>query len=306
MKRIITIFALIMTGLSISLAANSMEVTRSSALVNFSNNVELNTCTMGIIKDLTGQTFGRLTAIKIVGTSKDRHKIWLCECECGGTTEVGNSSLKSGNTKSCGCLIKENKAIGERNRTHGLSRGDNSLYNIWRGIKKRCRLETDKDYPRYGAKGINITDEWFDSFEAFYRDMGERPSKDHSIDRIDNLKGYSKENCRWATRVEQQNNKNNNVLITFNGKTQTLAQWSVELGIKRKTLEIRLKNGWGIEKSFTTKVRKPKFYSYNKKQKKWRAYSNKVNGRYETLGCFDTETEAKACRLRYEKEVLNG
>lgn len=109
------------------------------------------------------------------------------------------------------------------------------MYEIWRGIKRRCGLTSYKGdglkYPTYKAKGITMCPEWADSLETFMNDMGPRPSKEYSVDRIDNSKGYYKENCRWATKKQQSNNQDRNKVIEFEGKRQTYAQWAQELGI---------------------------------------------------------------------------
>ncbi len=121
----------------------------------------------------------------------------------------------------------------------------------WNAIKARCQSKGCPEYLRYGAIGINICPEW-ENFDNFLRDMGPRSSLKYSIDRIDNSLGYYKENCRWATDVEQANNTSRNKFITFNNKTQTMAQWEKELGLKRKTLYDRFQRGWSIEKALTT------------------------------------------------------
>lgn len=159
---------------------------------------------MGKFNDLTGQRFGRLTVMKSAGKSSDRQYKWLCQCDCGKVIEVKSGNLHSGNTKSCGCLRKEQPAV--LNATHGESK--TRLYHIWCAMKDRCTNPHCSNYVRYGGRGITICDEWRNNYEPF-RDwaMSHGYRSNLSIDRIDNDKGYCPENCRWATLVEQARNK---------------------------------------------------------------------------------------------------
>lgn len=118
-------------------------------------------------------------------------------------------------------------------------------YQTWKSMRERCLCKTAKAYPRYGGRGITVCDRW-DSFENFYADMGDRP-ENHSIERIDNNGPYSPENCKWATDIEQANNKRNNRLLTYGGKTQTVPQWARDLNIKQGTIAVRLMRGLPIE-----------------------------------------------------------
>jgi hypothetical protein len=117
-------------------------------------------------------------------------------------------------------------------------------------MKQRCSDKGCKSYPDYGGKGIRVCKSWNDSFEKFAEDMGEPPSKSHTLDRKDPKKGYSKSNCRWATRQEQSVNKTNNVLLTFQGKTQTMSQWATELGLNYASFRSRIRRNWPLEKIF--------------------------------------------------------
>ena len=130
---------------------------------------------------------------------------------------------------------------------HGHSR--TVEHRIWCGIKSRCFNQTHKQFADYGGRGISMHPEWQKSFLSFLEHIGKRPTPKHSLDRIDNSKGYEPGNLRWATQEQQSNNQRSNRKLTHNGKTQTQAQWAKELGIKQGTLSLRLKSGMSIEQA---------------------------------------------------------
>ena len=204
-------------------------------------------------EDITGKVSGRLTAIERRGVNAQKRPLWLCECSCGNQKIVEESKLKSGHTRSCGCLKKE--AISKVNVTHRLSKA--AEYKIWKGIRTRCFNKEVKSFKNYGGRGITVDERW-SSFEAFFSDMGPRPSPEHSIERINNEGNYGPENCRWANVKEQANNRRSSHFITFNGITLTVTQWGEKLGFRNGTLSRRLMLGWPVEKALTTPVRKPK------------------------------------------------
>lgn len=195
---------------------------------------------MTIIKDLTGKRFSRLT---VIGRSPRRFPDgtgvwWICKCDCGNESEVSTAHLNTGHTKSCGCYNRE--LIGKSRRTHGQSKTRENA--IWCSIKQRCYNKNDAGYKNYGGRGIEMCSEWKDSFENFFTDMGLCP-EGMSIDRIDVNKGYSKDNCQWSTRAEQNNNRRNNIIIEHNGLSYTLGEWATVLGFHYCTLKTRYYQG---------------------------------------------------------------
>lgn len=199
--------------------------------------------------DLTGQQFGRWTAIER-GPKRKAQLTWNCICQCGNTGTVGTAQLTSGHSRSCGCLNRELTSKANT-RASGI-KGRPANYSVWHGIKNRCLNPKAPGYRLYGGRGITICPEWCSSFAAFDADMGPRPSPGHSIDRIDNALGYFKENCRWATPEQQASNKRTNRLETLEGKTMTRAAWARSLGLARETVGNRLKRGWPLARALTT------------------------------------------------------
>jgi len=187
---------------------------------------------------------------KIYGKNKYTIRECLFQCKCGKEFISGISSVKSGKTTSCGCAKSKPKTHGQASRTI-----QSSEWKTWKGIKKRCYNDKEKYYYLYGGKGITVCDRWLNSFENFFEDMGEKPSKNHSLDRINGNKGYFKENCRWATNFEQNRNKSNNQFLTFEGITKCIQDWAKEYNMNYATLLFRLKNWNDIKKSLNTPVK---------------------------------------------------
>lgn len=197
---------------------------------------------------LPGQRFGRLVVTEIIGGRTRR-----CQCDCGHETIVERCNLTSGNTQSCGCLRAEVEKVASLK--HGQTcRGEWSrAYTIYHGMRQRCLNPNNPRWLDYGGRGITICDRWLDSFESFLSDMGE-PLDGHSLERVDNNGPYCKANCVWATNTEQARNNRSNRLLTFRGKSQSLAAWADELGISYFTLHSRLRRGWSDEETLSGSV----------------------------------------------------
>ena len=189
---------------------------------------------------LDGQSFGRWTVISR-SESRNGFVYWRCQCECGTVKDVMGVNLVKGTSLSCGCYSKE---VATK---HGML--DSPEYQVWDHMKQRVRPNY-QDSHRYHDRGIGIDPRWEASFQEFYNDMGQKP-EGMTLDRIDNDKGYSKENCRWATVLTQARNKSTNLVITFNGKTQTAVEWAEELNINPITFYSRIRKGWTIERAIT-------------------------------------------------------
>lgn len=200
--------------------------------------------------DISGQRFGRLTVLQYVGIF-NRGARWKCRCDCGVEKNVNSHCLGRG-TFSCGCFHRDN--LVKRLTTHGMS-GRREFF-VWWDMKERCGNEKCKQFHFYGARGITVCERWVNSFANFYEDMGERPpGKGFSIERIDNSKGYSPDNCKWATSLEQARNTRRNHRLTFKGRTMCVTEWAGELNIPRAVLFYRIRRGWETKKILTTQFR---------------------------------------------------
>lgn len=189
--------------------------------------------------ELIGQKFGRLIVLEeCKERNKHNQKIYKCRCDCGNITYVRGYKLRSGYTKSCGCL---------RHETHALKHGKRHtrMYTIWLNMKDRCSNKNTPSYKNYGARGIKIFDDWLNDFQAFYDwSMNNGYQEDLTLDRINVDGDYTPSNCRWATAKQQANNTRKNVRLTYNNKAQTMMQWSEELNIPYGTIKTRHRKGW--------------------------------------------------------------
>ena len=190
-------------------------------------------------KDISGHKYGRLTAIECVGKNKHNYAMWRCLCDCGKETIVAGKSLWTGITKSCGCLNIESSTdrIVSLNKTHGKTH--TRLFRVWSSIKNRCENPNATNYSAYGGRGITICPQWKNDFDAFYEwamEHGYDPDAKrgvYTVDRIDNRKGYSPENCRLASSKEQANNRRNTRFVTVNGICKSTADWARYYGRNR-------------------------------------------------------------------------
>jgi hypothetical protein len=204
---------------------------------------------MGQSIDITGQRFGRLVALRLTARgsqSRSRSQRWAFKCDCGNEVELRKRNVMYGGTLSCGCLSIQTTV--ERSTTHGhAKRGSASCeYRSWADMHTRCGNRNRKDYKDYGARGITVCERW-ESFENFLADLGFKPSPQHSLDRIDPNGNYEPGNVRWATPIEQANNKRTNRLLTIGGQEATIAEHAREASIPYEVLLKRVNAGWSTE-----------------------------------------------------------
>ena len=211
------------------------------------------------IVDLTGQRFGRLAVIECVGVNKRHSTVWRVICDCGNEKIVPQPRLARGATRSCGCLARDTHT------KHGQC--GTPTYHSWADMKKRCTNPKQVRFERYGGRGISVCQHWQD-FANFLSDMGNKPSRKYTIDRIDNDGHYScghceeciknkwPANCRWITKSQQGKNRSYNVFLTHDGITLCLADWAEKLGMVYGTLHYRYRAGWSTKKMLETPVKK--------------------------------------------------
>ncbi len=202
-------------------------------------------------EDITGQIFNGILVKETI--HKDNKIRCICVCFCGRIFEGRKERLKSGITKSCGCIprnISREKSIKHGKHLH-------PLYQTWCGMHSRCYNEKQKSYERYGGRGIRVCERWH-NIENFITDMGLKPSISHTLERIDNDLDYSPENCEWATLIEQANNKRNSRLVEYNNETKTVSEWARIVGIQASTISYRILHGWTSEDALTIKPKEKK------------------------------------------------
>lgn len=200
------------------------------------------------INDISGQKFGRLTAIRPDGRYPSGNIKWLCECECGNFTHTSVAALKKGQSTSCGCYSSERMAA--YNTKHGGF--GTRLYEIWRQMHRRCYGTNTRAYPLYGGRGITVCEEWQEY--GPFRDwaLANGYTENLTIDRVDVNGNYTPLNCRWATMKEQANNKRNNHRITYSGETHTVSEWADIYGVNQVKLWDRLsRHDWNIGEALT-------------------------------------------------------
>jgi len=196
-----------------------------------------------------GSTHTNLT-IWAVGKKQGSYRYMaLCDCSCGTSPYLTRlDKVLAGLTQSCGCF---HAAVITK---HG--KWNHPLYPLWRGIVQRCTEPNNRSYPRYGGRGIKVCERWLNP-DNFISDMGPTYKKGLQIERVDNDRDYSPENCRWATQTEQQRNKRSNIRITLDGKTKVLSEWCKDFGVRYQLAWERIKlQGWHPHKALSTPARK--------------------------------------------------
>lgn len=211
---------------------------------------------MSAFINLIGKRFGLLVVIKRVDNDKYNKIRYLCKCDCGKEKIILRNSLTSKRTVSCGCVQKKRAKFA--NTTHKYT--GNPIYSVWQNMIQRCNNYKNRQYKDYGKRKIKVCYRWSsknkNGFINFLEDMGLPPTNKHQIDRINNDKGYFKENCHWVLPKINSRNKRNNHLIPFNGKELTIVEWSEITKINKKTIKGRIDRGWSPEKTLTAPVRK--------------------------------------------------
>lgn len=193
--------------------------------------------------DLTGLRFGRLVAIRQAANRK-KQSYWHCACDCGVTKDIQLGALRSGHSRSCGCLAKDKTRAAMS--THGATK--TAEYKVWRGIVDRCNYPTHNAYRNYGGRGVTNK---FGTFEQFFAELGARPSPKFTVERIDNNGHYEPGNVRWATRKEQAANTRRAIILEIGGVSRPLTEWAEISGVSAGTLHARLKRGWCASDALT-------------------------------------------------------
>lgn len=199
-------------------------------------------------RDISGARFGKLVIIERAGSKqtskKSRQTIWRCRCDCGGERLVVNGTLQSGRATSCGCA-RRGRGAKDGKRT--------ATYVSWQNMIGRCTNPNATGYDHYKKLGITVCERWR-TFDNFLADMGERPDRSFTLDRIDNNGNYEPNNCRWATKQRQANNRRTNILFNYRGAEYTLADLARATGVQKETLRCRLvrPGGWSVEDAINT------------------------------------------------------
>ena len=198
--------------------------------------------------DLTGKIFSSLTVLKVSPTKRGKNTEWICKCVCGKEICISGTLLTCKKQMSCGCL--KLKYLSESHKKHGhaslygMGGKRKPEYMVWQGMKQRCYYDKCISYHNYGGRGIKVCKRWKDSFENFLKDMGNRPTPKHSLDRINPNKNYCKSNCRWATSKQQSINKRHSVYITINGVKKHISEWAEETKVPHARIRQRLYRGY--------------------------------------------------------------
>ena len=206
--------------------------------------------------ELSGMRFGRLTVLAL-SHKKNQRYYWACSCDCGNFCAIAGNKLRNGHTQSCGCYKSYRNSVTHFKHGHCKSQKlRSSEHKTWGSMIQRCHDEKCKSYPRYGGRGIKVCDAWRNDFSVFLNDMKEKPSPSHSIERIDNNGNYEPSNCKWATKLEQANNRRNTYEVEWQGEPIQLKYLCKNLNLPYHTIWQRLERlGWDIEKAINTPSR---------------------------------------------------
>jgi hypothetical protein len=193
---------------------------------------------------LPGEVYGTLTILEESEKNRHGHRRVVCRCRCGKIRTVPVMKLRDGRVSHCGCLTD----------SHGMT--GTPEHRAWLSMNGRCHTTTSRGYANYGGRGITVCEEWRRSFRSFYDHVGPRPSSSHSVDRIDNERGYEPGNVRWALPRQQMRNTRRVHLLAHDGVTMTIVEWEEKLGIKQRTILMRIRSGWTTDQALTRSVRK--------------------------------------------------
>lgn len=199
--------------------------------------------------NLTGQRFYKLLVVSAFAM-RNNQAFWLCKCDCGQWVVRQTTKLRTATyDQSCGCVALSRRIASVA--THGATRGQVRIpeYYVYTSAKQRCVTPTNRQFSNYGGRGIEFR---FESFEEFFAEVGSRPSRSHSLDRIDNNGHYEKGNLRWATHVEQNENRRDSRHLEWQGESLSIGKWADRLQVSRATLWSRLRHGWSTEQILTT------------------------------------------------------
>jgi hypothetical protein len=192
----------------------------------------------------------RFSFLKII---KRENRKWIAVCDCGTITKTTTQQIERGSSRSCGCM--RSALLSKASKTHGETVGGKRTpeYAAWVGMVYRCETKTSQSYKDYGGRGVKVCKRWLSSYESFLSDVGRRPSRFHSLGRVDNDKGYFPKNVKWATRKEQERNKRSSRRVTINGVTKCLVEWVNDLKLTRALVESRIYlMGWSPKKALLT------------------------------------------------------
>jgi len=236
---------------------------------------------MATSKNMIGQKIGQLLVIAPAKSYK-HGSVWTCRCDCGVIVAVRGHSLRKKNpTQSCGC-------INPGKSSHGHNNTNSPTYRTWMAMKQRCSNPKNIAFDRYGGRGISVCQRWQNSFENFINDMGPRPPG-HTIERRNVDGNYTPDNCCWIPNDKQCLNRRSNVIIEFNGKKQTVTEWSKEIGIPREIIYHRIKAKWPIDKVLSVhlfkkiKLHDRKSIYFNGKSQNLQRWSEETGIPYMTL-----------------------